>query len=160
MRLPLALTENLSAPGSPRRRRSEERFAQNILLYVARRRERKVVDDDPVSRRLVGRQPVATVRIQLVGIGCPPLRRADECGDLLAPCGVGDADDRDVRDIVVVEKHLLDFARVDVLTPRIIMSFKRPPILQWPRVSIDARSPVCSHPSASIAAAVASGLSK
>ncbi len=35
--------------------------------------------------------------------------------------------------------------------PRMIMSFRRPSIRQWPRSSIEARSPVWSQPSASIA---------
>jgi hypothetical protein len=44
--------------------------------------------------------------------------------------------------------------------PRMIISLRRPSIRKLPWASIEPRSPVCSQPSASIAAAVASGSSK
>jgi hypothetical protein len=77
-----------------------------------------------------------------------------------SPHVTSDSDDGDVRHVVVLEEHLLDLARIDVLAAADDMSFRRPAMRQKPRVSIDARSPVRSQPSGSIAAAVPSGSSK
>ena len=135
-------------------------LAQEVLLDLSRRGYRERVDEHPMKRNLVWRQALMAIRAQPVGVGCAFTGRSDECSHLLAPRRVGDANDCDVRDILVLEQHLLDFAWIDILATSDDHVLESAGDAENPRLSIAARSPVCSQPSESIAAAVASGLSK
>ena len=73
---------------------------------------------------------------------------------------VGQTDDGDILDVSVLEERLLDLDDGDVLATADHDVLGSAGERTNPSLSIDARSPVSSHPSASTAARVNSGRSK
>ena len=89
-------------------RHARQRVAPDLPHPVAR----KLLERDHALRALVGREPLAAVRDQRVGVEVA--RGDDERHDLLAPALGGHARDRHLPDRRMVLEGGLDLARVDV----------------------------------------------
>src|SRR5207247_11199702 len=87
------------------------------LLDLAGDRQRKRIDELPVARDLVARDPAFAPSGDLIARGRGPLAQLDPGHDLLAVFLRRHADDLDVRDVGVAVKEFLDLARIDVLAP-------------------------------------------
>src|ERR1700682_4206240 len=90
-----------------------ETLAQWLLVDLPGRGLGQLVDDLPTRRDFEGGEQVATVLLDARELGA---RREDDDGvDLLASDLVGTPDDRRSPHRRVLEQHVLDLARIDVL---------------------------------------------
>ena len=134
-------------------------FAQAKLLDLPGRGQRKAVDHSNESRDLELRQARAAKRPHLFSINRRPWMQAEGRGHILSEEFAGHRIHGCIGDRRVSAQHVLDFLRRDVLAATQIMSLIRPVIRARPWLSIEAWSPLRSHPSGVIAADVASGIS-
>src|SRR3546814_10912207 len=92
------------------------RFAQLGLEDLADGGKRKrLAAQFDAARDLVARDQSAAVILDLGKVGLAPGHRNDDGMNTLAPAWVGDADDRDLRDVGMRSDGVFDFCREYIL---------------------------------------------